>query len=319
MINQLVQFLRYNALRSDKRLSAGIWLSLANAIVSLLIVMGVFSTGQRIKHVDVIDVFFEGSSVMIALITFALISFIRISISIKAPFLLGLFLIQIGRTLDTLDEVIFYEFAEWSAVGDGLAFFGEVFVVYAAALWIVSSYKLSMTDKLTSLYNRHYLERAFEKATLLRRSHDSMGIHLIMLDIDNFKKINDQYGHAVGDTVLVSLAGLLQKNTRPSDIVARQGGEEFEILLPESDKATAMSIAERIRKAIEHEENPTQPQFTASLGVSEYIQTDSIKTLRQRADFAVYEAKANGKNQVVFGGLATESPNRSEQTELSSL
>jgi len=266
VIKKITQFVKYNALRADKKLSAGLWLSTANTIVSVLIILAIYSSGERIENVDFIDVFFEGSSVMIALVTFALISFISISISIKAPFLLGLFLIQIGRSVDVLDELVFYEFAEWSALGDGLAFFGEVFVVYAATLWIITSYKLSMTDKLTALYNRHYLERAFEKATLLRRSHDSSGIHLIMLDIDNFKNINDKYGHAIGDMVLISLAELLQNNTRPSDIVARQGGEEFEVLLPESDRVTAMNIAERIRLAIEGDSRSSQPRFTASLG-----------------------------------------------------
>lgn len=306
-MKRLSSSIRYYLFRADKRLSAGICASLANAVASLLLITALYSSGERVENVDFIDVFFESASVFIALITFALISFVRISVNIKAPFLLGLFLLQIGRSVDMLDELVYYDFREWSALGDGLAFFGEVFIVYAAARWIFNAYKVSMTDKLTSLYNRHYLERAFEKATLLRRSQDSNGIHLIMLDIDNFKTINDKYGHGVGDAVLVSLAELLQNNTRPSDIVARQGGEEFEILLPESDKTTALAIAERIRAAIENDARPSQPRFTASLGVSEFMQGDSIKSLRQRADFAVYEAKANGKNQVVFGSVSTES------------
>jgi diguanylate cyclase (GGDEF)-like protein len=122
--------------------------------------------------------------------------------------------------------------------------------------------------------------------------------------------------------VLVSLAEVLQSNTRPSDIVARQGGEEFEILLPESDRATALAIAERIRSAIENDSRPSQPRFTASLGVSEYLQGDSVKTMRQRADFAVYEAKANGKNQVIFGSMATEraqAPPKAIEDAISSL
>lgn len=308
MISHFFPFFKYRLLRKDKQFSEGLWFSAANIIVSSLLILVIFSSGTRVENVDILDVFFEASSVMIALITFTLISFIRIGIATKAPFLLGLFLIQVGRAVDTMDEMIFYAFAEWSAMGDGLAFFGEILVVYAAARWIINSYKLSMTDKLTSLYNRRYLERAFEKATLLRRSKDSKGIHFLMLDVDNFKSINDQYGHAVGDMVLISLAELLQNNTRPSDIVARQGGEEFEILLPESDRATAMAIAERIRAAIENDNRPSQPRCTASLGVAEYLANDTIKSLRQRADFAVYEAKANGKNQVVFGKISAETP-----------
>jgi diguanylate cyclase (GGDEF)-like protein len=205
-----------------------------------------------------------------------------------------------------MDEVVLVDVPHWSATGDGLAFFGELFVVYAATRWIISSYKLSMTDKLTSLYNRHYLERAFEKATLFRRAQDTHGIHLIILDIDDFKKINDHFGHLIGDNVLVALSELLKNNTRPKDIVARQGGEEFEILLPESDRITALKIAERIRAAIEDYDDSRHPKFTASLGVSEYMKSDTIKSLRQRADIAVYEAKANGKNQVIFGNVSME-------------
>jgi diguanylate cyclase (GGDEF)-like protein len=229
--------------RINHDVRAGLYLASGNCIVTAIVFFFVFSTGDRVGNIDLVDLIFEGGSMMISLATFALVSIIRVSVTIKAPFLLGLFLNQIGRTLDAMDEVVLVDVPHWSATGDGLAFFGELFVVYAATRWIISSYKLSMTDKLTSLYNRHYLERAFEKATLFRRAQDTHGIHLIILDVDDFKKINDHFGHLIGDNVLVALSELLKNNTRPKDIVARQGGEEFEILLPESDRITALKIA----------------------------------------------------------------------------
>lgn len=284
----------------DSRVIGGFYLTISNILVCSFFILLVYTLGEKSAEVDTLDLFFEFSSVLIALIMFAAISGIKININIKGPFLLGLFCMQLGRTVDGLDEIIYFTLPHWSALGDGIAFFGEVLVVYGATRWMLHAYRLSMTDNLTRLYNRHYLELAFQKANMFRRKGDNSGIHLIMLDIDDFKRINDCFGHETGDDVLRRLAVILQENTRPTDIVARQGGEEFEILVTDSSRETALTVAERIRKAVEHSTHPNQPQCTASLGVSEFGAGDDIKSLRRRADLAVYEAKATGKNRVVF-------------------
>lgn len=281
------------------RIVVGAYLTLANVLVSVTLILTIYAAGEKYGSMDLLDAFFEFSSVVIALLMFAAISSIKININIKAPFLLGLFGMQVGRTIDGLDEIVYFDVAHWSALGDGLAFAGEVLVVFAATRWMLHAYRLSMTDKLTRLYNRHFLDRAFEKALMFRRKGDSTGIHLIMLDIDDFKRVNDCYGHAVGDDVLKRLAEILLENTRTTDIVARQGGEEFEVLLTDGDHGQALNVAERIRNAIEKSSHANQPSVTASLGIAEFTTGDDIKSLRRRADLAVYEAKLNGKNRVV--------------------
>lgn len=276
------------------------YLSIANVIVTALIVSTFFAFRSGTSKVDLVDLAFEGGSVVIAFALFAIVTALRIEVRVKAPLAFGCFVMQLGRCLDTLDEIIALPIQEWSAIGDALTFFGELIIVYAVVIWIRAAYKLSMTDQLTNLYNRHYLDEAFEHATKSRREKDEKGLQLIMLDIDHFKRINDNYGHAIGDEILQSLAKILLSNTRPYDIVARQGGEEFEILLPECRLNTAIQIAERIRREIENYDNTDHPRFTASLGIAEYAKGDTIKSMRQRADIAVYQAKAEGRNRVVF-------------------
>jgi diguanylate cyclase (GGDEF)-like protein len=277
-----------------------IYFSIANLLVTALVVWVFVIFRSETTVVDPLDLLFEGGLVAISFALFTIVSALKVDIHIKAPLMLGCFVTQLGRSLDALDEIIVLPMAHWSAVGDTLTFFGELLVVYGVVLWIRSTYKLSMTDQLTNLYNRHYLDKAFEYASKSRREKDSKGLQLIMLDIDNFKRINDSYGHSIGDEILQSLAKILVNNTRPYDVVARQGGEEFEILLPECKLDTAIQIAERIRKQIENYDNIKHPRFTASLGVAEYSKGDTIKSLRQRADIAVYQAKAEGRNKVIF-------------------
>ncbi len=125
-----------------------------------------------------------------------------------------------------------------------------------------------------------------------------------MLDIDYFKKINDSYGHKVGDDVLVAIAETLNEQIRQSDIICRFGGEEFVILLPETDLDGAMIIAEKIRVAIERFALTITPdqiiKYTASFGVSQVNnqKDSSIEELLNRADIALYQAKEEGRQRV---------------------
>ena len=274
--------------------------ALANLLATALVLFALISFRSGSIPFDTLDLIFEAGMVLIAFALFTIVSALNIELYIKAPLMLGCYLTQLGRCLDVLDEIVTVPIQHWSAMGDTLAFFGELLIVYGVALWIRSAYRLSMTDQLTNLYNRHYLDKAFDYASKSRREKDSKGLQLIMLDIDNFKRINDNYGHGVGDEILQRLAKILMRNTRPYDIVARQGGEEFEILLPECKLDMAIQIAERIRRQIEAHDSGNLPRFTASLGVAQYTQGDTIKTLRKRADMAVYQAKAEGRNRVIF-------------------
>ena len=164
---------------------------------------------------------------------------------------------------------------------------------------------LAMVDPLTNVFNRRYFyDRA--KAELEIASLQQSGTSLLLLDIDRFKNINDTYGHAVGDQILTGLVSICQQNLREMDTLARLGGEEFVILLPETDLEEARHIAERLRKTMEHTPIPSDEgplHVTVSIGVMSQSASPadlSVHRLVQRADQAMYMAKRSGRNQVVI-------------------
>lgn len=154
----------------------------------------------------------------------------------------------------------------------------------------------TLTDPLTQLLNRRGLERALGE---LGTSGLPFGV--IAVDVDHFKRINDRFGHASGDQVIAGLAAALRRNARPQDVLCRLGGEEFLVLLPEVDAATALQIAERLRTHIEAQVFEGIGQITLSAGVSHFPQThaDADLVIRQ-ADKALYRAKQAGRNMVVL-------------------
>jgi two-component system, cell cycle response regulator len=160
--------------------------------------------------------------------------------------------------------------------------------------------RLATTDSLTSLKNRRsFVEQA--RIEISRCQRYSLPLSLILLDVDHFKAINDNRGHAAGDQVLSALGLLLGRQLRTCDVAARWGGEEFVLLLPNTDGAGALVLAERLRGAIErlgiHYESAAIP-VTASLGIAEYHSGESLENLVDRADRAMYSAKIGGRNRV---------------------
>ena len=121
-----------------------------------------------------------------------------------------------------------------------------------------------------------------------------------MYDLDDFKFINDKFGHIEGDKVLKISSTLITKNIRNNDIAARWGGEEFMILLPHSDILNSRIIAEKLRHLISGNVFNLDITVTASFGVTEFLKSDDIETLLKRVDAALYNAKRNGKNRVEF-------------------
>ncbi|AST92868.1 MULTISPECIES: diguanylate cyclase domain-containing protein [Sutcliffiella] len=155
--------------------------------------------------------------------------------------------------------------------------------------------KYVITDYLTKLYSRKYLDDKIK----LSMKHDSFGT-FILLDIDDFKLVNDQYGHQIGDEILIQVGSVIKDNLRDTDIGARWGGEELAIYLPKIDLSLGLQIADRIKKRVsEH----TSPSVTVSCGVSfwQKEKNDSAKELFLRADTALYKAKGQGKNKVSAG------------------
>jgi len=159
----------------------------------------------------------------------------------------------------------------------------------------------AVTDALTGLGNRHTMEDAFPRE-IERSVRDGRKLALIMLDLDNFKTLNDRYGHVVGDRVLAAIARTLKRQFRPDDILVRYGGDEFAVLLPNVAEGQALAIAERTREAVASENLSLRgdERFTVSvsIGVAELGAHQSLDALLGAADAAMYRAKRSGRNAV---------------------
>lgn len=155
---------------------------------------------------------------------------------------------------------------------------------------------LAITDRLTGLYNRVKLDEAVQEE--LNKS-DRLGhpLGIVLLDIDHFKNVNDVHGHQVGDQVLIAMANLLKSNIRKTDTLGRWGGEEFLILCPGTDSKGLVKFTETLRKNIDHHDFPVVKHKTASFGATLYQKNDTINQMIDRADKALYQAKAKGRNK----------------------
>ncbi|MBF0626642.1 MAG: diguanylate cyclase [Magnetococcales bacterium] len=153
------------------------------------------------------------------------------------------------------------------------------------------------TDALTGTCNRARLQGVLN--TELRRAHrHDLPLSVVLCDIDHFKKVNDRFGHQVGDDVLRTFSALVAANIRAEDILARWGGEEFMIVSPQTDLERMRQMAEKLKHLVEHTEFPTVGRITASFGVAQRKSHDTIRELTERADQALYAAKNAGRNRV---------------------
>ncbi|MCK5129617.1 MAG: diguanylate cyclase [Clostridiales bacterium] len=157
--------------------------------------------------------------------------------------------------------------------------------------------KLSQTDPLTKLANRLKINLSLEDE-VYRTDFRGRTFSIMLLDIDNFKLVNDQYGHQVGDCVLIDIAKILKDNSRRMDLVGRWGGEEFIIILTDTHQDGALSMAEKLRGNIEEYDFQDVGKVTASIGVGEYVKGMAIETFISKIDEALYRAKENGRNCV---------------------
>ena len=199
-----------------------------------------------------------------------------------------------GEDIDELDLPAFSLFAS------------QIAVAFENARLLERIQQIAITDDLTGVYNRRGL---FEigRLEIERTRRYNLPLSAIVMDIDHFKRVNDQYSHAVGDQVLRSFAGCLQKNTRELDVIGRIGGEEFVLLLPGSNHKSAHRTAGRLQDLIA--ENVTETAFgdiriTVSQGVAEMDSSmDDLNDLIQAADRALYRAKETGRNKIVSSSL----------------
>jgi diguanylate cyclase (GGDEF)-like protein len=164
-------------------------------------------------------------------------------------------------------------------------------------IWLNDEKKRADTDGLTALYNRRYFNERLEEL-LQSQQRQGLLLSLIMIDIDNFKKYNDSFGHPAGDLLLKQVARAVRETVRAQDISARYGGEEFAVILPNCDRPSALAIAERIRRTIERIRELKRP-ITVSIGVGTAPdQADNPVALIEFADRSLYYAKTTGKNRV---------------------
>ena len=158
--------------------------------------------------------------------------------------------------------------------------------------------ELAYRDPLTQLYNRRYGFESLRKSISFVRRYGGE-LHILVLDIDRFKKVNDELGHPVGDSVLKDLAKILMETLRDSDIAARIGGEEFLVILPRTRSEAAQGVANRIRDSVAHAKFESVPwRVTVSVGVTSLRGDDTPESLFSRADMFLYDSKRSGRNRV---------------------
>jgi len=156
---------------------------------------------------------------------------------------------------------------------------------------------MSVTDRLTGIYNRHKLDEVLEHE-MNRYNRYREAFCVLLIDVDHFKQVNDVYGHQAGDIVLQLLSKVLKENTRGSDFVGRWGGEEFLIIAPKTTVEEVSVLAEKLRSQVESKDFPDVGAITASFGVAEYVYGETIANFINRADDALYSAKRGGRNRV---------------------
>jgi len=165
----------------------------------------------------------------------------------------------------------------------------------------------ALVDPLTGVFNRRYMERCLSDA-IERQRRNSAPTSLLLIDVDRFKSINDQFGHATGDNVLKGIVSLIQKRSRKLDLLFRIGGEEFMLLLPDTQEAAAAVVAEELRAATAESRLVEGWQVTLSIGVAELRPGESSDSWMKHADDALYAAKKAGRNRVVCAGLPRPQP-----------
>lgn len=159
--------------------------------------------------------------------------------------------------------------------------------------------RLSITDSLTGIYNRSKFNEELKKWTDYCNRYENE-VSLVFLDIDNFKRVNDNYGHMIGDKVIQDIVSSIERKIRNTDIFARWGGEEFAILLPNTGNDQAAEMAERMRTEIEKIMVDNSEIITCSFGIATFIKNESEDSFIKRGDKLLYEAKRRGKNMVVY-------------------
>ncbi len=228
---------------------------------------------------------------------------LRFSVGVPARHSAGYRLLLEERLLGEISVTRAQRFSD-AEISSIESFIGGLVYALRNALLYREALESALRDSLTGVANRAALEAALKREVSLSQRH-KLPLSVLLLDIDKFKKINDTYGHAVGDTVLQTLTQGVNACIRTSDVQARYGGEEFVVVLPGTDRNGAVLLAARIRRHIESlccavpaASTATALRFTVSIGVAAFDGQEDSTSLVHRADQAMYAAKQLGGNQV---------------------
>lgn len=222
------------------------------------------------------------------------------------PLFSGLSLLSISTITDTLDELFDEPVIENIIFEQLCEVIGLFLIIFSLTRWLKfmhtlnsKLYELAHTDDLTDIANRRHFIATLDNE-IARAKRYSNTLSIITIDIDHFKVINDTYGHDMGDKILQNVCKVFKTQVRQSDLLARTGGEEFAILLINTDIRKANIVAEHCRHALISDEHLKTFQITASFGVAQFSENQTIEDLLKKADTALYQAKTNGRNTVVL-------------------
>ncbi|MCD9459895.1 GGDEF domain-containing protein [Marinibactrum halimedae] len=289
-------------------------------LVSLLLFLPVnavicLTQFERKTSISTLDLWIESCIILQVSAILAMVQ--RLQYNARAYFQLSLAfsLLLISMLTDLMDEL--------TELNDLYALFAENITFISALVLLLTGFytwqthydllvktleEESTIDPLTKTFNRRYMDSLIE-SYLTHPPRGTCDMSLMVIDLDNFKRVNDTYGHHIGDIVLQVTAEVINEQTGENDKLARMGGEEFEVVMFNTDEENAVALAESIGKRLSETTIPPVGKVTASIGIATYRNDETLVELRQRADSAMYRAKALGKNRVE---IADDRPNFNE-------
>ncbi len=281
--------------------------------VIVLLISGIFAAYQLFSyesHGDISTVSIL-SEIFVTVLLFAgllIIQRMRKNKRLYWVLMFGFTALFISLLTDVLDEFLAQPGFITTVFEDISQLVGFVLVLAGIWLWVTHNKEmtdelkqLAVTDSLTGAYNRRqFRETIWHELNRAVRYEEALT--LVAFDIDHFKAVNDTFGHSMGDEVLKKIAEIVRDNIRTTDIFARTGGEEFALISPSTDPASASEIAERLRETINSHSFESVGTVTVSFGVAGFKEGDNINAFIDRADEALYKAKELGRNRVEIAG-----------------
>lgn len=271
----------------------------------------IFFSYESFPHydkIDLIDTTIEFSLVIFSYILLVGLQWFKGPRKVHSYLTIGVTLFVFYHVSDMMDEIVKYPLHLQYVADDVSHLFALMFILVGIFHWMRHNnamlrelQKLATIDGLTGVYNRQQIDVILEDMCESAARYEK-SLSVVILDIDHFKDINDQYGHAMGDEVLKKLSSMLCREVRSTDRFGRYGGEEFLLLLPETTLDGAKVAAEKLRFALNNFDFENTPRVTASFGVASYQKGEDLADLVHRADLALYKSKESGRNRVTVSG-----------------